>query len=120
LNSAVATSEVPAPASWAGLSVQAESGDPNSMLELYRSALALRKQLPGLGAEFDDNALTWLPAPEPVLKFRRGDEFVCTVNTGSEPVTLPLPGTVLLASAPVVESEQTVTLPASSAAWWSV
>ena len=92
---------LPAPASWGALSVEAESGDPGSMLELYRSALTLRRALPELGAETDDTALVWLPAPEGVLAFRRGDGFVCTVNTGSSPVSLPVPGALLLASADV-------------------
>ena len=125
---------LPAPASWSAVTVEAETGDPGSMLELYRSALALRRRLPELGAETGDSVLTWLPSPAPVLAFRRGDGFVCTVNTGSQPVTLPKPGALLLASAPVAVSAPEpetaaepgsapaadVTLPADSAAWWRV
>ena len=37
---------LPQPASWAALSVEAESGDPSSMLALYRAALALRASAP--------------------------------------------------------------------------
>ena len=88
------------------------------MLELYRSALALRRELPELGAETEDSALAWLPSPEGVLAFRRGDGFVCTVNTGSAPVTLPVPGTLLLASTDVPVTADGVVLPADSAAWW--
>jgi alpha-glucosidase len=106
--------------SWGALSVEAETGDPGSMLELYRSALALRRELPELGAETDDTVLVWLPSPAGVLAFRRGDGFVCTVNTGSEPVTLPVPGVLLLASADVSVAVGGVTLPADSAAWWRI
>jgi alpha-glucosidase len=112
-----AASWLPAPASWAALSVEAESGDPGSMLELYRSALALRHELADLGADSADSTLTWLDAPSRVLAFRRG-EFVCTVNTSSEPVTLAAPGALLLSSAPVEVTAKSVTLPADSAAWW--
>jgi alpha-glucosidase len=90
------------------------------MLELYRSALALRRQLPELGAETDATALVWLPAPDGVLAFRRGDGFVCTVNTGSEPVSVPVPGALLLASTDVPVGAGRAELPADSAAWWRV
>ena len=41
---------------------------PASTLELYRAALALRRDYPALGA---GAAVTWLDAPEGVLAFRR-------------------------------------------------
>ncbi|BBJ44305.1 alpha-glucosidase [Streptomyces antimycoticus] len=40
---------LPQPDDWSGLSVEAQTGDPGSTLELYRGALALRRELPGLG-----------------------------------------------------------------------
>ena len=40
---------LPQPASWAALSVAAQSGDPSSMLELYRAALGLRASAPRPG-----------------------------------------------------------------------
>ncbi|MFJ2630693.1 glycoside hydrolase family 13 protein [Streptomyces sp. NPDC087422] len=95
---------LPQPKSWAGLSVEAQTGDPASTLELYRAALAVRREHPALGA---GAAVTWLDAPEGVLAFRRGggDEpgagsFVCAVNLTREPVTvtLPGPGRMLLSS----------------------
>ena len=90
------------------------------MLFRSRSALTLRRQLPDLGAETDDTALVWLPAPDGVLAFRRGDGFVCTVNTGSAPVTLPVPGALLLASTDVPVSADSADLPPDSAAWWRI
>ncbi|MFG3493809.1 alpha-amylase family glycosyl hydrolase [Streptomyces sp. NPDC047928] len=59
---------LPQPAGWGALSVAAQTGDPASTLELYRSALALRREHPALGA---GDAVEWLPAPEGVLAFRR-------------------------------------------------
>ncbi|WP_436232633.1 glycoside hydrolase family 13 protein [Actinacidiphila alni] len=82
---------LPQPKSWAALSVAAQTGDPASTLELYRSALAVRRQRQELGA---GTAVTWLDAPEGVLAFRRdapGGGFVCTVNLTSEPVRVRLP-----------------------------
>jgi alpha-glucosidase len=114
---------LPQPAEWAGLSVEAQTGDPDSTLELYRAALRLRRELPALGA---GTAVTWLDAPEGVLAFRRdadaqsspdgadgtggtdgtdssvdgsGSGFVCTVNLTGAPVVLTAPGRPLLSSA---------------------
>ncbi|WP_026455293.1 DUF3459 domain-containing protein, partial [Saccharomonospora iraqiensis] len=67
-----------------------------------------------------------------VLAFTRGDGFVCTVNFGDAPVTLPRPGEPLLASHPGgfgdggdpdtagrENGDGVVTLPPNSAVWWS-
>ncbi|GGT25631.1 glycoside hydrolase family 13 protein [Streptomyces purpureus] len=110
---------LPQPATWAELSVEAQTGDPTSTLELYRGALALRREIPGLGA---GEAVEWLDAPEGVLAFRR-DGFVCTVNTTEKAVRLPAPGRLLLASAHLASEDGpdgTVEVPADTAAWWAV
>jgi alpha-glucosidase len=67
------------------------------MLELYRSALKMRRELPGLG----DGPMRWLEAPDSVLAFARGTGVVCVVNLSDEPVPLPVPGQLLLSSGPV-------------------
>ncbi|MCB5169308.1 glycoside hydrolase family 13 protein [Streptomyces bambusae] len=112
---------LPQPDAWAGLSVEAQTGDPASMLELYRSALAVRRSHPALGA---GESVDWLPSPAGVLAFRRtaadGSAFVCTVNTTGAPVRLPLPGRLLLASAEPATDGPDAELPADSAAWWAV
>jgi alpha-glucosidase len=96
---------LPQPGQWAELSVEAQSGDPDSTLELYRAALALRREHPALGA---GRAVTWLDAPDGVLAFRRdggdgsGDGFVCTVNLTGTPVTIPAPGRAVLSSGAAV------------------
>ncbi|MFJ4849679.1 MULTISPECIES: glycoside hydrolase family 13 protein [unclassified Streptomyces] len=107
---------LPQPASWAGLSVAAQTGDPASTLELYRAALRLRRELPGLGA---GESVHWQDAPRGVLVFRRPG-FVCTVNTTGAPVTLPAPGTVLLSSAPVEVTADGAVLPSDTTVWWAV
>jgi alpha-glucosidase len=110
---------LPQPASWAELSVEVQTGDPTSTLELYRSALAVRRAQPALGAGAE---VEWLAAPEGVLMFRREaaeGSFVCTVNTAGQPVTVPAPGRLLLSSAEIEEGEQ-VRLPADSTTWWAV
>ncbi|MEV6651160.1 glycoside hydrolase family 13 protein [Streptomyces sp. NPDC051219] len=108
---------LPQPDSWAALSVEAQTGDPDSTLELYRSALAVRGEHPGLGA---GDSVQWLDAPEGVLAFGRAGGFVCTVNTTGAPVRIPAPGRVLLASSAVDHAGGEAELPADSAVWWTV
>ncbi|MHC5700730.1 glycoside hydrolase family 13 protein [Streptomyces tirandamycinicus] len=107
---------LPQPAEWAELSVEAQTGVPGSTLELYRAALALRREHPGLGAGAD---VTWLDAPEGVLAFAR-DGFVCTTNTRGTGVRLPVPGRCLLSSAPPELGGGTAVLPADSTVWWAI
>ncbi|MGK4584464.1 glycoside hydrolase family 13 protein [Kitasatospora sp. HPMI-4] len=116
---------LPQPAEWAALSVEAQTGDPTSTLELYRSALAVRRAQPALGGGTE---VTWLDSPEGTLAFRRdsatgeeGGSFVCTVNTTAEAVTVTAPGRVLLCSTGNTEvtGDQAV-LQADSTTWWAV
>lgn len=77
--------------------MEAQDGDPASMLTLYRRTLHLRRDLPALHTA----PLTWLDhGGDDVLAFARGDRFACVVNLGTEPVPLPAGATVLLASGP--------------------
>ena len=103
---------LPQPAGWGALCVQAQQGDPSSMLELYRSALRLRHLVPALGAADGTDDLEWVHAGEGAVAFRRGPGFLCVLNPGDGGFPLPA-GDVLLASAPVVDG----VLPADAAAW---
>jgi alpha-glucosidase len=104
-----ATPWLPQPDSWRGRTVRAQTGDPDSMLTLYREALRLRRAEPALG----DGPLRWLPAPEGVLAFAREPGFACLANLSPAPVALPAHRAVLLASAPLVDGA----LAPDSAAW---
>ncbi|MFD7440841.1 glycoside hydrolase family 13 protein [Streptomyces sp. NPDC059909] len=107
---------LPQPRVWGELSVEAQTGVPGSTLELYRAALAVRREHPGLGA---GDAVTWLDAPEGVLALAR-DGFICTTNTRDTEVELPVPGSVLLSSATPEFTGGTVRLPADSSTWWAI
>ena len=86
---------------------QLESGE--SMLHLYREAIALRRRVPDLAT----GDFRWLPTEPGVLAFTRGDGFACVVNCSSQPVLMPVDGHVLHASDPEVGEK----LPPDSAAW---
>ena len=81
------------PANWAQLTVTAQSTSPASMLSLYRAGLRIRRSAP-----WGNGELQWLPLPDPVLAFARGDEFACIVNFGSDAVELPVSADVLISS----------------------
>ncbi|MEU5473606.1 glycoside hydrolase family 13 protein [Streptomyces lydicus] len=106
---------LPQPADWAPLTVDAQTDDPDSTLELYRTALGLRRRLPGLG----DGGMSWQPAPDGVLAFTRPG-LLCTVNTLPHDVELPSPGTPLLSSAPVTVNGSVAVLPGDSCIWWAI
>jgi alpha-glucosidase len=100
---------LPQPESWRELTVAAQRDDPASTLSLYRSALRLRRSLPGLA---DDAPLTWCDLGDGVLAFDRGHHFRCVVNLSDRPVPLLGQGEPVLTSSPVA-----VDLPADTAAW---
>ncbi|MFC5910177.1 glycoside hydrolase family 13 protein [Streptacidiphilus monticola] len=112
---------LPQPASWAELSVEAQTGVPGSTLELYRSALAVRREQAALGA---GDSVDWMDAQPGVLAFRRtaadGSSVVVTANTTGEPVRMAAPGRLLIGSGEVVVVDDETVLPADTTAWWAV
>ena len=100
---------LPQPLAWKDLTVEAQTGDPHSMLELYRAALRIRRAEPALG----DGELRWLQAEEGVLAFARNPGFACVVNLSGAPVELIQPSSVLLTSAPLDGNA----LPSDTGAW---
>ena len=82
------------------------------MLELYRTALHLRRADPALG----DGTLRWLDAPEGVLAFAREPGFTCIVNVSGPPVPLPDEAVLLLASGPLGARQE---VPSDTAVWLS-
>ena len=100
---------LPQPADWKNLTAEAQAGEPGSMLELYRRALRLRRAEAALA----DGTLTWLPAPEDVLSYRRGGTLTVVVNLSAHPVELPAHTELLIASGELRDG----LLPPDTAAW---
>ncbi|MFI1191978.1 glycoside hydrolase family 13 protein [Micromonospora sp. NPDC020750] len=115
-----APSWLPAPATWAALSVAAQAGVPGSTLELYRAALRIRHSHPALGP--DAGEVTWLEATGPgVLAFRRttgGAELTCVVNLSEADVLIDGYGRPVAASADLTEQGVGHVLPVDAAAWF--
>jgi alpha-glucosidase len=104
---------LPQPATWSQLSVEAQEGDPDSMLTLYRAALRLRRSSPALGAGSGAD-VRWLDLGDDVVAFTRDPGFTFVLNLGAEPVEPP-PGEVLVASGRLPDRR----LPTDTAAWLS-
>ena len=84
---------LPQPKEWRELSVEAETGDPASMLELYRSGLRIRRTATG--------PLAWVSAPAGVLAFDRDASLRCVANLSAVAIELPEAGQAILASGPL-------------------
>ncbi len=100
---------LPQPGDWARFTAEAESTDPGSMLNLYRDALRLRREIAGLrGEEFG-----WRSSPADILDFDRGPSARCVVNLSGGPHPLDSGWTVALVSAPLTDGA----LPHDATAW---
>ena len=98
---------LPQPDGWGAFAATTQDGDPESSLNLYRSALSLRRQL-----LIDNEDFAWREIGEDVLAFDRPGGFTCVVNLGDAPVALPA-GEVLLVSRPLEDG----LLPVDTSAW---
>jgi alpha-glucosidase len=101
-------------------SVESQLADEHSTVNLYRSALRLRRDHPALGRGAPGldapglDTLRWLgPDEDGLLCFAREPGFVLAVNFGPAPV--PAHRDVLLASEPVAGGS----LPPDTAVWLS-
>ncbi|MFF3990503.1 glycoside hydrolase family 13 protein [Streptomyces sp. NPDC001797] len=98
---------LPQPEWFGSYAVEAQAGTAGSTLELYRTALRLRRKL------LDGETLSWAEAPAGVLHFARTEGWRCVTNASDAPVPLP-PGEVLLASVPLPHDG---TLPPDTTVW---
>ena len=99
---------LPQPEYFGEYSSAAQAGDPNSMLELYRKAMKVRRK-----HLIDDQSFTLVEPGKrkTVLSYQRGDVLV-VVNMGWQSIKLP-EGEIILASLPGITDK----LPANAAVW---
>ena len=96
---------LPQPERFSSLSVEAQESDPASTLNLYRTALRLRRETwPSVGVDRGSDAerleATVSVDEHDVLTVERGDGMRCVVNMGATSVDVP-EGDVVLASGDV-------------------
>ncbi len=97
---------LPQPPDWKNLTVESQQADQNSMLALYRNALAIRRHHLG------DGSLTWLDSDPGVLTFQR-ESLTSITNLTPAPIDLPPYQALLLTSTPLDNGQ----LPPDTTAW---
>lgn len=101
---------LPQPSDWATHTVEAQLADEDSMLNLYRSGLCLRREHPALG----DGEMTWLDSGPDELAFARDPGFGFLINFGRKPISLPSDCRIILSSGPLDNAQ----LPCDTAIWY--
>jgi alpha-glucosidase len=107
---------LPIPNEWGEFAVDAQKADPASSLNLYRSALQIRKSnLVGAGE------IEWVDrGKDGLVSFTRG-KFAVYLNTSSASIEIPTSGTLTLGSNSEVRmANGLLFLPAASAAWLAI
>ncbi len=93
------TPHLPQPEWFADFSVEAESGDSGSPLEIFRAALKLRSELQCA------EEITWHErTSEDVLHFSRPNGWNCITNFRASKYPMP-PGEIILASSPLIDGK---------------
>ncbi|MEW2118948.1 DUF3459 domain-containing protein [Streptomyces sp. NPDC005474] len=100
-----ATPWLPQPEDWKSYTAEADQADHTSMLQLYRSALRLRRTNPHLRSE----DFRWLDSPADTLLFERGNSLLCAINLSDQPIPLPHTAVSLLASGPLGQGRDVAT-----------
>ena len=89
-----------------GLSAEAQEEDADSMLNFYRKALWLRRDL------CTDESFEFTKSDKDVISFKRSGGWRVIANFGTKAVDLPA-GKVAISSAPIANNQ----LPANATAW---
>jgi len=100
---------LPQPASFGTLAVAVQEGDPDSTLELYRRAIATRRDV------FGGDPHREVQVDGGRLEVGRANGATCIVNMGERPLDLPA-GRIVLASGPLADD----CLPPDTAVWLAV
>ena len=102
---------LPQPGGWGAFAADAQIGDPDSMFNLYRRMLALRRSLT------KQTHVQMVELGDSIVAFRRGD-VICAANISDTPVALPAGvGEILAGSVPLSLVDGRLSLPADSTVW---
>jgi len=111
---------LPLSQSWKNFTVEHENSDPHSLLNLFRSALSIRRK-----HLLESQQIEWIESPShgacggSILAFKRAAMTV-VMNLSEEGVDIEIPGEVLFASSgPVLVSGSKKHIPARSCIWIS-
>ena len=99
-------SEATAHKNFKGLSAELQESASDSMLNFYRKAIDLRKEL------CTDEEFAFIDSPKNTIAFKRSNGWTVITNFGLSPVDLPA-GQLLISSAPLESGK----LPADATAW---
>jgi alpha-glucosidase len=108
---------LPQPEHWELSTVEVEEDNPNSVLNLYRSSLALRRAHPSLASEEIE---FWPVDDDELVVFRRGADLVVVANTSDRWLPSPVAGSILVASGPVVAGDASVEVGPNTTVWMQV
>jgi alpha-glucosidase len=100
---------LPQPPEWGHFAVAAQRRESGSMLELYRTAIHLRRA----STDLRHGSFEWLEAPAGMLAFKRGDRVGCVVNLSREPAALPRHRGIILSSGDLEDGR----LPSDTTVW---
>lgn len=105
---------LPIPQEWASFTVEKQTGDPQSSLEMYRTVMALRRQFIN-----DSNDFQWKRRPDGsgVISYRRGSVEVI-LNTSDLPITLDTLGRLLISSDDIEQSSNAMIQIGAKACIW--
>lgn len=105
---------LPQPGYYGKFEVDVQSGQPDSMLSLYKTLLRLRRRY-----RLGQNKLEWIASPRTDVMTVRSGDLVLAINFGYSPVTLNVKGELIAKSQPAITLKNN-RLPGSAAVWIKV
>jgi len=112
---------LPMPRQWSDMSVESQTQESGSFLNLYRKSLSIRAKHPALKQKNSidvSSEISWIPTQAGVLAFERKPGFTLIANCNDFSCDVEISGEILLASQPgVTQKDGVTTLPAHTTCW---
>ena len=104
---------LPIPPEWSTLSVESQNSEESSSLNLYRRAIAARREI-----FTNESEITWCSNLEKGLLAFKRDGYVVLLNTSDTSINYSCKGDIVVKSnSEVTTNQNSVTLPPASACW---